>query len=360
MSSFKEFNNIKIANPANTNIVDQFIKYYEYVYSNYSSLNKTSREIYFKLNAVKKNIFFLASYKKQITSGEELKNYKGIGEKTIEKINQILKYGHILELGNMKSPTRKIKIIDELSSIYGIGPTKASEFYEKDGVRSIDQLIKYYKSEKINLTEQMLMGLKYRNTLIQKIPRILILHLDIYVSKIVHELDKNFIIVFCGSYRREKDYSSDVDILITHKKLHDIKDCGKYLEQIVNLLKQSIIIDSLTKSFNTHYMSFATFKNLKNLPKSYNKNDFDVKKNVFRLDLIIVPIQSFYTAMFHFTGSGDFNKRIRILAKSIDMKINEYGLYKVKNGKEISIPIKSENDIFKNLSLKYIPPQNRF
>jgi DNA polymerase/3'-5' exonuclease PolX len=359
MSSFKEFNDLHIINHNNTKIVNQFIKYYEFIYSNYSNLNKTSQEIYYKLAAIKKNIFFIASYKKTISSGDQLEKYKGIGIKTVEKINQILKDGYIHEIKNLISPSTKIKIIDELSSIHGIGPTKASEFYEKDNIRSINQLIKNHKSGKIHLTEQMLMGIKYHNVLSQKIPKVLILYLDIFVSKLIHEFDKDFIIVFCGSYRREKNYSSDIDILISHKKLHDINNCGEYLEKVIKLLDKYFIIDSLTKSYNTHYMAYGSFKKLPDLPTSFDKNDFNIHKNVFRIDFIIVPIQSLYTAIFHFTGSGNFNKRIRILAKSINMKINEYGLYKIKNDIEIPLSIKSENDIFKNLSLKYISPPNR-
>jgi DNA polymerase (family 10) len=360
MSSFEELNNITIFNYNNKNIVNQFIKYYEFIYSNYSNFDKTAREIFFKLSAIKKNIFFLASYKKLITSGEQLEKYKGIGKKTVEKINQILEYGIISELKNIKFPNKKIKIIEQLSSIYGIGKVKASEFYDKYKIRSLDQLIIKHKSGKLNLTDQMIMGIKYKDDLIQIIPKILILHLDIFISKLIHDFDKNFIVVFCGSYRRNKDYSSDVDILISHKKLVNLDNCKIYLKQVIDLLDKFIIIDSLTKSFNTHYNAFGSFNKLTHLPTSYNKNEFNVKTNVFRIDFLIVPIQSLYTGMFHFTGSGDFNRKIRIHAKSIDMKINEYGLYKIKENCEISISIKSEHDIFKYLSLKYIPPNKRF
>lgn len=361
MSSFEEFNNINIINKTNSNIINQFIKYYEFIYSNYSVFDKSSREIYFKLNAIKKNIYFLASFKKIITSGEQLKHYKGIGVKTVEKINQIINDGYIHDIkyfdNNLK--INSIKIIQELSSIYGIGPTKAADFYKKYKITSINDLINKYKSGKIKLTHQMLLGIKYRDCLINKIPIILILQLDIYISKLVYEFDKNFIIVFCGSYRRGKDFPKDVDILITHKHLNNINNCKEYLEKIINLF-QNIIIDPLTENYNTHFQAFGTFKHLINLPKSYDKHDFNVKINVFRIDIIIVPIQSFYTALMHFTGSGDFNKKIRIHAKSMNMKINEYGLFKIKNNKEINIPIKSEKDIFDNLLLKYLPPNKRY
>lgn len=364
MSIFEEFNNIKINNPNNSHIVNQFIKYYEHVYSNYNSFNKTSQEMYFKLNAIKKNIFFIASLKKQITSGQELEKYKGVGKKTVEKINQIIKHGYILEIKNFESTNnskqnqKKINIIQELSSIHGIGTTKASEFYEKYNVTSIKDLINKYKKGQISLSEQMLLGIKYKKILIQEIPNSLILSLDIYITKIIHDYDKNFIIVFCGSFRRGKEFPSDIDILISHKNLHNLENSYKYLSEIVSLF-DNIIVDKLTENFNTHFQAFGTFRNIPHLPQEYDKNKFNVNKNVFRLDIIIVPLQSFYPALMHFTGSGNFNKKMRIHAKSMGMKLNEYGLYKLENNKEVPLKITSEKDIFTHLLLKYISPENR-
>ena len=78
------------------------------------------------------------------------------------------------------------------------------------------------------------------------------------------------------------------------------------------------------------------------------------------MDIIIVPIQYFYSALLHFTGSGDFNQKLRLHAKSLGFKLSEYGLVKTdKTGKEINIPANSEQDIFDALLLKYISPEKR-
>jgi DNA polymerase/3'-5' exonuclease PolX len=205
----------------------------------------------------------------------------------------------------------------------------------------------------------MKLGIKYKENLSEKIPRILIAKLDIFIQNKLYELDKNFISLICGSYRRGKDFSSDVDILITNKNLKKKNESGIYLKNILDNLSEYFIIDSLTTSYNTHFQGFASFKNIPNLPSSYDKNIFNVKKNVIRLDIILVPIQYFFTALMHFTGSGDFNQRMRLHAKSLDMKLSEYGLYKIENNKEKQIPINSEQNIFEALLLKYLPPEKR-
>ena len=65
--------------------------------------------------------------------------------------------------------------------------------------------------------------------------------------------------------------------------------------------------------------------------KNSGDTSFDIKTNVIRLDIIIVPISSFYTALLHFTGSAIFNQKMRLHAKSLNMKLSEYGLFKIMN-----------------------------
>lgn len=357
MSLIIDFTNIKITNSENTYIVNEFIRYYDWIYSNYSKSTKSAKENYYKLLVIKKTIDIIARYKKKIINGSQLANIKGIGEKTISRINEIIDTGKLSEIEKREN---QIKVVKELSSIYGIGPVKASEFYIQYGIKSLKDLIKKYKQGKIELTEQMKLGIKYKDTLVEKIPRILIARLDIFVYSELQKIDPEFISIICGSYRRGKPYSSDVDILITNKKLKSKENTGKYLKLVIDNLKKYFIVDSLTSSFNTHFQGFGTFKLIPNLPTSYNKAEFDVQTNVIRLDIIIVPIQFFYPALMHFTGSGDFNQKMRLHAKSLGYKLSEYGLSTIdKSGKEKYLEAKSEQDIFDTLLLKYIPPEKR-
>jgi DNA polymerase/3'-5' exonuclease PolX len=358
MNKVEDFSKIQVKNPDNKYIVDEFIRYYMFIYSNYTKSEKSSKENYYKLLVILKVINIIAGFKKEITSGNQLADIKGIGEKTVSRINEIIDTGHLSEI---KERENQVTAVKELSSIYGIGPTKASYFYENFKIKNINDLVKAHKKGLIELTNQMKLGIKYKDTLSERIPRILIARLEMFVQEQLIDLDFNFISIVCGSYRRGKDFSSDIDILITHKNLTSKEKTGLYLKKVLDRLEKFLIVDKLTESYNTHFQGFATFKNIPNLPKSYNKKEFDVKKNVIRLDIIIVPNNFFYTALMHFTGSGDFNQKLRLHAKSLGMKLSEYGLVKTdkKTGKETNIPINSEIDIFNALLLKYIPPDKR-
>ena len=357
MSIINDFTDIRVKNPNNKFIIDEFIRYFDWIYSNYTQSTKSSKENYYKLIVIKKTIVIIAKFPKTIQSGSDLANIKGIGPKTIARINEIIDFGVLSEI---KSGQNQIEAVKELSEIYGIGPVKASEFYTLYNIINLKQLVNAYKKGLIVLTYQMKLGIKYKDKLKIKIPRILIARLDIFIHDKLYKLDKNFISVICGSYRRYKDFSSDVDILITHKNLKSKDDTGKYLKNILDNMSKYFIVDSLTTSFNTHFQGFASFKLIPDLPTDYDKSIFNPKTNVIRLDIIMVPIQYFYSALLHFTGSGDFNQKLRLHAKSLGYKLSEYGLVKVdKTGKEINLFANSEQDIFSTLLLKYIPPEKR-
>ena len=357
MSISSNFDNIKVKNNDNLYIVNEFIRYYNWIYSNYSKSNKSSKENYYKLLVIKKTIEIIANFSKKIISGSQIEHLKGIGVKTISRINEIINTGKLSEI---KEGNLQITAVKELSEIYGIGPVKASELYNNFNITNIQELIKAEKKKLIVLTDQMKLGIKYYNTLSSKIPRILIACLEIFIHDELNKIDKDFVSVICGSYRRGKEYSSDIDILITNKKLKLKKNCGKYLQIILNYFSKYFIVDSLTNSFNTHFQGFASFKLIPNLPSDYDMNIFNINVNVARIDIIVIPFQYFYFALMHFTGSGDFNQKMRLHAKSLGYKLSEYGLVSIdKSVKEINNTVNSEQDIFKLLLLKYISPEKR-
>jgi DNA polymerase lambda len=352
MTNINNFSYIKVKNSENKYIVDEFINYYKFIYSNYTTIEKTPKEIYYKIATIKRVIETISKYNKKITAGNEIAHIKGIGPKTITRINEIIKTGKLSEI---KEKEKQYESITELSTIYGIGPIKASVFYEQFGIKSINDLIKAASSGKITLTHQMELGIKYKDSLTEKIPHELIKLIETPILDKIKSSDNNIIAVICGSFRRKKDFSSDIDILLTHRNITSTNNKqGKYLEQVVTLLENFFIIDKLTESSKRHFQGFASFKNIiKQFP------NINVNKTVIRLDIIIVPYSSYYTALMHFTGSAAFNQKMRLHAKSMNMKLSEYGLYKNVGKKNIPIEINSEEDIFNNLLLKYIPPEKR-
>ncbi len=73
-------------------------------------------------------------------------------------------------------------------------------------------------------------------------------------------------------------------------------------------------------------------------------------------DLRMVDASVFGAALAHFTGSADHNVAMRRRAKSMGMKLSEYGLER-DDGARIACP--DERDVFDALGLAYIEPELR-
>ena len=85
------------------------------------------------------------------------------------------------------------------------------------------------------------------------------------------------------------------------------------------------------------------------------KGYINFKNNIYRIDIICVKFENYYTALLYFTGSFEFNINMRQIAKKNNYLLNRYGLY-FQNKK---IKINSEKDIFNVLKVKYIMPLYR-
>ena len=151
----------------------------------------------------------------------------------------------------------------------------------------------------------------------------------------------------CGSYRRQKIESGDIDVLITHEDIvntPDLEDNSILSEIIEFLTEKKILVDHLTVNGNTKYMGVCKFT-----PKSYGR----------RIDIRLIPKESIGCALLYFTGSGEFNVNMRSYASKKGYKINEYNLLRRVGTKYIPVKISSEKDVFDKLSLEYVEPQNR-
>ena len=98
MNKVDDFSTIKIINMNNKYIIDEFVRYYMFIYSTYAESTKTAKENYYKLQTIKKVISVLKNYKNTIKSGSELSTIKGIGLKTIARVDEIIKTGKLTKI----------------------------------------------------------------------------------------------------------------------------------------------------------------------------------------------------------------------------------------------------------------------
>lgn len=334
-------------NNLNTNIINQFTLLVEQIKLDidYSSGKKQLVNMY-RLASIKKVLSILEKIKEPITSSEQLKGIKGIGNRSLKRIDEIIKTGKLAEIKISKESLEYLKIITELEDVFGIGRKKAYELFTKYSIKSIDDLKKKVLNKQIDLPDNIIKGLEYVGKINTKIPRNEIDKINEVLLKTTQQIDSQLFGLTCGSYRRGKDTSGDVDFIIVHTNLktkNDIENSKiNYLESFVKKLKQNgIIVDSLTSdNVPTKYMGICRLLN----------------GELCRIDIRLIQYNSFYPAILYFTGSKDLNKKMRSLAESHGYLLNEYGLF---DSKGAPFNVKSEKNIFELLGMEYLEPSNR-
>lgn len=300
----------------------------------------------FKLNSLSKSLEVLRKVKYNITLNKlsELEELEHIGKGTIKRIKEILETGKLSEVNDEDISSKYLEYINELEKIFGIGRKKALELYTTYKIKSIDDLKKAVKSNKIELPSAILVGLKYIDKIKRGIDRSVLDSVYSYLLKKAIEYDPDLFVMICGSYRRMKPKSNDIDVIITHPSIKTRKEANKshIMKEFINLLKKdNFIIDSLTSDeVNTKYMGICKYSNL-----------------IMRIDIRFFAEESYYSAMLYFTGSGDFNKKMRMIAIDMDYTLNEYGLF--KNNTNIAFKVNSEKEIFDLLNMEYLVPELR-
>lgn len=350
----------------NNNIINEFERLTKFIQIEIDQARekkdvKQSTANTFRLKNTKNVLSILKKYPKKITDAtlDEFSELPGIGKGTVDRIKEILKDGKLSELKDFKESTDENQaLLEELESIVGVGRTTANEFIKK-GVTSVKDLKNKINKGGIEVNDKILLGVKYYGKFFGDIPRDEITKVKKLMEKEIkhmnkeYKLDENnqYIFEICGSYRREKPTSGDIDVLVSKigTKMESLDDVN-HLERLIKRLKKPIksndndplLVDDITdKNYETKYMGFSKYKN----------NPYR------RIDIRFVAHDVFPTAMLYFTGSAKLNQDMRKLAKKMGYKLSEYGLTKISDNSKV--PIESEYDVFKFLKIEYLAPRLR-
>lgn len=336
---------------SNQNIIEIFLKLIKIIeIETYSATDKKQITINkFRIASLKKALKIISSIKSKITNSDQIKDIKGIGKGTIDRVNEILTTGTLKEVANYDKIIKKSKskedIIEDLMKVIGIGRIMAINLIDMYKIKSAEKLKQLSDQGKIELNDKLKLGLKYLGKFEGSIPRKEIDKIYDHLQDITHQYDNSMFITICGSYRRGLTTMSDVDIMLTSLDIvtnDDLTD--NILDKYVNHLHQiEFLIDDITdKNIKTKYMGFGRLNN---------------KLPIRRVDIRLIPMISYFPALVYFTGSYYFNQEMRIQAKRLGYKLNEYGLY--DNRTNEMIPILSEQDLFAILEMKYLSPNER-
>jgi DNA polymerase (family 10) len=262
-----------------------------------------------------------------------LEDIPGIGKGIAKKISEYLETGKLKYYDKIK---KKVPFdFENILPVPEMGPKTAILLYKKLKIKTLKDLEKAARQHKICKLEGM--GEKSEQNILQGIQmlkkskeRMLLGH----ALPIAREIEKRLEackevrnVSTAGSLRRKKETIGDIDILVSSKKPKAVMDFFTAMPDIRRVLakgetKSSVILDS-----------------------------------GLQVDLRIVKVDEFGSALQYFTGSKDHNIKLREYAIKRGYKLNEYGLFDKKTGKRAAG--RTEKEIYHALNMSYIEPEMR-
>jgi len=284
-----------------------------------------------------------------------IEEIEGIGASIAEKIEEIIKTGHLKYYDQLKKKTPVD--VSFLMSVEGLGPKKIKKLYQELKITNVEELERAARGGKIRNLENF--GEKTEENILKSLEflkssggRFILGYIMPDIRKIESDLKKLKEvkkITVAGSVRRRKETIGDVDILIVSDKSAPVMDFFVNMPEVARVVAHG---------------------NTKSAVKLKNGLDVDVR---------VVAEESYGAALNYFTGSKYHNIALREIAMKKGWKLNEYGLFKSaelrglkprsrtsslrgRRGttrKESLIAGKTEEEIYEKLGLDYIEPEMR-
>lgn len=266
-----------------------------------------------------------------VRSGDDLTELTGIGKDLARQITEIVTTGKHAALEELRKEIPG-GVLDMLR-IQGVGPKKVSVFFNELGLKSLADL--KAACEAGQLAKLKGFGRKTEQSILQNIDlaakqgeRVSIADARAAAEAIVDDLKQLTEVeqvAVAGSCRRRRETCGDLDILAT------CSDSGPPMDR----LAAHPLVETVLQRGDT-------------------KQRVRLKTGI-ELDLRVVPAGSFGAAMQYFTGSKEHNIVVRQRAKDLNLKVNEYGVFR---GEE-QIAGRTEEDVYAAIGLPWIPPELR-
>ncbi len=270
---------------------------------------------------------------------ERLGEVKGIGAALQQKITELVTTGKLLYYEELKDSIPKGML--EMLKIQGLGPKRIRQLHEKLGVASIADLEKVCQENKVS--ELAGFGTKSQLKLLEGIEQLKsfqnqhrfgdVINRAEEIQEALRQHPEVIRVSIAGSLRRSKEVIKDVDLLVSSSDPASVMDYFVSLEGIVRVTNHGETKSSV------------------------------IFEGGLQCDLRVVPDAQFASALHHFTGSKEHNVMMRQRAIAQGKKMSEWGLFQISKvgdeETETAMLVRTEEDLFRELGLSYIPPELR-
>jgi len=276
--------------------------------------------------------------KNQITSGDDAIKIKGIGPKIAVKIEEIIQT-ETLAILTQKSQTDII--LENFTKMWGTSIAIARSWYDR-GYRDIDDIRRAVDKDIITLTKLQKIGLQHYEDFITVMSRS---EMEAIGEVVRACTDVTFHVTIVGSYRRGKDGSEDVDILVIGPKQSNTAfNIKKKLEEYDGC---KIMIPS---SGEHQIMGAIQLGALK------CSSEGDSQPRWRRFDVFVAHESEMACRLLAHTGPANYNERMRDVAKKRGWMLNEKCL---RNERGEIINVRTEAEVQRLLGFPIQEPQDR-
>ena len=277
----------------------------------------------------------------QLTREGKLKGVPGLGTTIIKRIEEVVETGHIALYDELVETTPPVKI--EMMRIPGVGPKKINAIYNQLQVKSIPDLVQACEENKVAALPGF--GKKTQDKIIQGIA-FLAQHAGRFLYPVAEEEASHIYTVLkelpeivrlqvAGSLRRRRETVGDIDMVAS-------------------------VADSASDDARRHIMDvFTSQASVQAITGKGETKSSVVLSSGINMDLRVVNDSQFPYTLHHFTGSKEHHIPLRRRALSMNMTINDYGLFKGKEPNLELVPCRDEADIYAALGMAYIEPELR-
>ena len=290
------------------------------------------------------NVFRIRAYQRAADTieglAEDLEHYfaedrltdiPGIGKDLSEKIKEISQTGtcRFFEVLKKTIPEGLLEIL----KIPSVGPKTAKLLFEQLKIKNIQDLQDAIKNNKLlnvpgikeKTIENIQKGIDFVKRGRERMPLAAALQLADEFAKALKKIKSVDRIEAAGSLRRRRETVRDIDILVVSDKPQDVMDAFAGLPQVKDVQAKGETKSSILTSDD------------------------------IQIDCRVVDKKSFGAALLYFTGSKNFNIKLRLIAQKAGLKINEYGVFRG----EKFLAGKTEEEIFKLYKMAYVEPELR-
>jgi DNA polymerase (family 10) len=271
----------------------------------------------------------------QLALDGKAKELSGIGKTIEEKIVQIVERGEIEALTKKKAGVPPEVVL--FMKLPGLGPKTAARIWRELGVATLEELKAAAEGERLRALaglgpkseEKILAALASqaesrepdRQLLGRGLPAVQA------VVAALRELPSAIAVSEAGSVRRRKETFRDLDIIASATSPGELTERFTQLPWVMEVV--------------AHGDTKATV----------------VSRDGFRLDLRVVPHESFGNLLQHFTGSKEHNVAMREDAVRRGLSISEYGITTVESGEVFRST--DEDAVYEFLGYQPIPAELR-